>query len=139
MINVNDFFNIIRSDDKSQSLFRLGTIDPAYIEGKPRVIFDGETEPSTKGYCFISGYIPAPNDRVLLVCIGGTYIIQGAILDKIEESTNKINNPIPLTVTDTADTTYSTNEVTMLNSLKSDAINLRNKLIEVIGAINKLK
>lgn len=136
-MNASDFLQIMNGDTKSQAVFKLGTIDPTYIEGKPRVIFDGEIESSTKGYCFLSGYKPAAGERILLISLGGTYIILGAILEKIQGNDEFISNPPQLTVKDTADTTYSSNEVTMLNALKSDAIVIRNKLIEVIGKLNK--
>lgn len=59
--------------------FRLGTIDPAYTgTGNPKIIFDGETEPSGKGYPYAS-YTPQPGDRVVLAPVGNTYVILGAI------------------------------------------------------------
>lgn len=64
--------------------YRLATIDPAYAVGSlndvtlPRVTFDGETTMSTKRYPIVDGYIPSPNQRVLLVPVGRTYMVVGA-------------------------------------------------------------
>lgn len=68
---------------------RLGTVDPAYtaltgypsaIPG-PRVTFDGETTLSVKQYPVVGPYIPAPADRVVLVPVGRTYVVVGALSD----------------------------------------------------------
>lgn len=47
-----------------------------------------------------------------------------------------INAPV-LTVTGTADTTYSSNEVTMLNALKTDVTNLRNAFNALLTELKK--
>lgn len=57
----------------------LGRVDPAYTSGSPRVTFDGESTMSTKAYPFVRSYVPVAGDRVLLVPVGTTYLIVGAI------------------------------------------------------------
>ena len=58
---------------------RLATVTST--SGGISVQFDGETTPSTKKYKKLASYSsPAVNDRVLLVSIGGTYIIFGKIV-----------------------------------------------------------
>lgn len=63
---------------------RLGTIDPTFnpatLPGTlPRVTFDGESDLSGKGYAFMGGYIPRPGARVVLIPLGHTYMIAGAL------------------------------------------------------------
>ena len=51
------------------------------LTGGFAVQFDGETSASTKLYKRLSSYSsPAVNDRVLLVKVGGTYVILGKII-----------------------------------------------------------
>lgn len=60
------------------SEYKLGTVTS--ISGGISVQFDGETAPSSKKYKRLSSYSPAVNDRVLLVKVGGTYIILGKVV-----------------------------------------------------------
>ena len=57
---------------------RLATIDPDYTSGDPRVIFDGEATLTQKTYVCAS-YTPSPGDRVVMVPIGHSYVIIGAL------------------------------------------------------------
>lgn len=81
MISSSDFKNlvreIVRQELGDRTRFKIGTI--ASVDGKPTVIFAGESTPSQKGYSYLASYTPAVGDRVLLVKIGGTYVI----LDKL--------------------------------------------------------
>ena len=81
MINTQEFKNIIkeiiREELSNQPGYKIGTI--ASTNGKPTVTFAGEDQPSQKGYSYLASYTPAVGDRVLLVKIGGTYVI----LDKL--------------------------------------------------------
>jgi hypothetical protein len=73
---------------------KLATIDPAYTIGTvndptlPKVTFDGESTMSTKRYPIVDGYLPAPSQRVLMVPIGRTYVVAGAV-----SSANRRNSP----------------------------------------------
>jgi hypothetical protein len=64
---------------------RLATVDPAYnpttFPGTlPRVTFDGEAVMSQKRYAVLGPtYVPSPSERVLLLAVGGTYVIVGPI------------------------------------------------------------
>jgi hypothetical protein len=60
------------------SEYKLGTVTS--ISGGISVQFDGETAPSSKKYKRLASYSPTVNDRVLLVNVGGTYIIVGKIV-----------------------------------------------------------
>ena len=57
---------------------RLATVTST--SGGVKVRFDGETAPSTKLYKRLASYSPTVNDRVLLVNVGGTYIVLGKII-----------------------------------------------------------
>lgn len=62
---------------------RLGYIDHSfdvtkYPQIKPRVVMDGQGM-SDKGYTCISSYDPIPGDRVVLVPVGTSYVIIGAV------------------------------------------------------------
>lgn len=52
---------------KDGSDIKFAKIDPSYIEGRPRLIFDGEDVVSLKRYPFIENYIPMPGDRVVVI------------------------------------------------------------------------
>lgn len=65
---------------KDKKVFTLGTVDPNYTSGAPKILFDGEGAVSTKRYSYLSSYKPAARDRVLLVNISGTHIIVGKIM-----------------------------------------------------------
>jgi hypothetical protein len=78
MITPEEFLKI-NGDDK-ESNFKLATVDPAYTTGLIKLIFDGESAVSEKGYMFLSSYEPAPNDRVLLIKVADTYIVMDKIV-----------------------------------------------------------
>ncbi len=81
-MNTREFVNLMEGmiDKKVSKPFSLGTIDPNYSSGTPRVLFDGENTVSTKRYSYLDSYKPAARDRVLLVNISGTHIIVGKIM-----------------------------------------------------------
>ena len=59
--------------------YKLGTVTST--SGGVSVQFDGETTPSTKKYKRLASYSnPAVNDRVMMVKIGGSYVILGKIV-----------------------------------------------------------
>lgn len=63
---------------------KLATIDPAYVASSypgtlPKVTFDGESTLSGKRYVVLSGYLPRPSDRVVMLPVGNTYVILGTI------------------------------------------------------------
>ena len=61
------------------SEYKLATVTST--SGGVSVQFDGETTPSTKKYKRLASYSsPAVNDRVLLIKVGGTYVIIGKIV-----------------------------------------------------------
>lgn len=47
----------------------------------------------------------------------------------------RVNAPTPIQTTQSANTTYGSNERTMLNNLRVDVVNLRNRLYDVIDAL----
>lgn len=52
---------------QNQKTIKFATVDPEYTSGRPRVIFDGESTPTTKAYVYLSSYSPAANDRVAII------------------------------------------------------------------------
>lgn len=58
----------------------LGTIDAAYVSGRPRVLFDGETVLGGKVYPYLASYTPVASQRVLLAPVGSGYVILGRII-----------------------------------------------------------
>jgi len=61
------------------SEYKLGTVTST--SGGVFVQFDGETTASQKSYKRLASYSnPAVNDRVLLIKVGGTYIILGKVV-----------------------------------------------------------
>jgi hypothetical protein len=58
---------------------RIATIDPAYVSGSARVIFDGEDALSGKAYSYVSTYSPTAGDRVVMIPVGTTYVIVGPL------------------------------------------------------------
>ncbi len=60
---------------------RLGTIDPAYASGRPKIVFDGEVAASGKRYAYLASYTPVAGHRVLLIPVGTTsYVVLGRVL-----------------------------------------------------------
>lgn len=61
------------------SEYKLGTVTST--SGGIYVQFDGETTPSTKKYKRLASYSsPTVNDRVMMVKIGGSYVILGKVV-----------------------------------------------------------
>lgn len=48
--------------------------------GRPIVKFYGETKNSQKSYKYLSGYMPAVGDKVVMARTGGTYVILGKVV-----------------------------------------------------------
>jgi hypothetical protein len=74
----NEFLDMLVPEEKKQ--YRLGKIDSAYVSGQSKVIFDGESVASGKSYPRLGSYTPLANDRVLMLCISGSYVILGKII-----------------------------------------------------------
>lgn len=47
---------------------------------RPYLTFNGETEQSGKPYKYLSSYIPAQGDYVLVAVVGGTHVILGKVV-----------------------------------------------------------
>lgn len=58
---------------------RLATIASYNSTSGSTLIFDGETEPTTKRYKRLYSFNGAANNRVLVAKISGTYIILGRV------------------------------------------------------------
>ena len=71
--------DIFSQERPKERQFKLGTVTS--ISGGISVQFDGETSPSSKKYKRLASYSsPAVNDRVLMVAVGGSYVILGKIV-----------------------------------------------------------
>lgn len=82
MITASQLRDIIRDivRQERKPMTKLGTIPVTYTTGKPTVQFDGETSPSAKQYPYLASYTPVAGDRVLLVRVGNSWVIQGKII-----------------------------------------------------------
>lgn len=66
--------------NNSAGSFRLATVANYNASTGSTLIFDGETEATTKRYKRISGITFANGDRVLVAKMSGTYVIFGRII-----------------------------------------------------------
>lgn len=74
-----DLLNLLTGAPETRVNFRLGTIPNTYTAGRPTVIFDGEGAASTRTYPYLSSYVPAIGDRVLVATVGRSGVILGKI------------------------------------------------------------
>ena len=58
---------------------KLGTIGTVTVNTGATLIIDGETDPTTKAYKWLSPYTPQAGDRVLIAEVAGSYVILGKI------------------------------------------------------------
>lgn len=79
-MRADEFVQIMSELNKDKKAFSLGVIDPNYTSGRPRIVFDGESVPSTKSYPYLASYTPVANHRVILANIAGTHVVLGRIL-----------------------------------------------------------
>lgn len=79
--SVAGYANSSSSGAKSSSdrPVRLGTIDVNYTSGTPKVLFDGESTISDRGYSWVGSYAPVNGERVFLIPVGQSYIIGGKL------------------------------------------------------------
>lgn len=68
-----------KAESSADKPYLLGVIDPGYTSGDPKVTFEGELTMSGKQYPFLSSYLPAPSDRVVLAPLGTSYVILGSV------------------------------------------------------------
>jgi hypothetical protein len=80
-MNAQEFVRLMGQLNKTGQPYSLGTIDPNYTSGLPKVIFDGESTPSLKAYTYASGYTPRANDRVIIANVGGSHVILGGVVN----------------------------------------------------------
>lgn len=80
MSDAHKLLNLIRSGNKDHVSFLMGTIPSGYTSGRPTIQFDGESTVSSRTYPYISGYVPAVGDRVLLAVVGNGGVILGKIV-----------------------------------------------------------
>lgn len=80
-LSSEEFINLLEKmiDKKTSKPFKLGKVDPAYSTGLPKIVFDGETTASLKGYTHLSSYKPVANDRIIMAYISNTYVILGKV------------------------------------------------------------
>lgn len=76
--HIDRFF---KRGDATAYLVQLGTVDPAYVSGDPKVKFDRDAELSGKTYKPLASYTPAANDRVVLMrCGKASWVILGKLV-----------------------------------------------------------
>lgn len=85
-MRIADFIDAItgsaQSQSESKTKFRKARISPTWDGSlRPPVIFDGESEASTRTFPYLASYTPVAGDVVLLVSVSHGWII----LDRIVE------------------------------------------------------
>lgn len=157
--SAEELIEVIDTGNINSNSFKLGTVAELFATlNTAKVKFDGEETAAEKQFAYLSSYTPAVNDRVLLASIGGTYIILGKIkynvsaggpmvVSELSVTTKvgfygtaprtkvSIGSMNSLVTTDSADSTYSSNEVTMLGHIKSDLGSLRSKVNEIVSLL----
>jgi len=78
MITAEEFVQELNSEEK-QNNFKLATVVELFENGTAKIQFDGEDVPSEKQYAYLSSYAPEAGDRILLIALGGTYVILGKV------------------------------------------------------------
>jgi len=74
IIRQDEFKRLLFGDDSGKSI-RYATIPSDYVDGRPQLIFDGESTKTIKRYPRLASYTPVAGDRV--------QVIGGVIQDKI--------------------------------------------------------
>jgi microcystin-dependent protein len=77
--DITAFVAATRQPSSADKPVRLAVVDSGYTTGWPKVTFEGESTLSGKQYPHIDSYAPAAGDRVVLVPVGTTYLIVGAV------------------------------------------------------------
>lgn len=60
--------------------FVMGTVDPAWTTGKPKVTVDGTAGLTAAGVDALASYTPAAGDRVLIAAVAGSLVILGEVV-----------------------------------------------------------
>lgn len=71
----HEFFISAFMNPKQEKVVQFARVDPNYSNGRPRLIFDGESTVSGKAYPYLASYTPAANDRVM--------VVKGVVVGKI--------------------------------------------------------
>ncbi len=66
MIKTDEFIQMF-GNKEPEKIIRFAKVDPAYVSGRPSLVFDGEDAPTVKKYPYLSSYTPLANDRVMVV------------------------------------------------------------------------
>lgn len=66
--------------EKKKPVNRFAFVDPDYVTGLPRLVFDGESLPTIKKYPHLSSYTPVAGDRVQVL----HGVIQGKIMRGVD-------------------------------------------------------
>lgn len=74
------FIKIFQSSGPQSASFMIGTIPADYTTGRPTLTFDGESTASIRTYPYLSSYVPAANDRVLVAIVGHSGVVLGKII-----------------------------------------------------------
>lgn len=75
MIDARDLLDAFVTAAPATRDARLGTVDPAYASGRPRVTLDGTTALSPAGFPRNNNYTPVAGDRVLLLPVGSSFVV----------------------------------------------------------------
>jgi hypothetical protein len=81
MLSTDLILELKRMSDKiNNDAYKFAKIDPNYVSGKPRLMFDMDvsTGALSKPYSYLASYTPVANDRVMV--IGG--VILGKVMNE---------------------------------------------------------
>lgn len=76
-----------QESEKQETCTRLAIVTALFEDGCPKIRFYGEDVSSEKEYSYVSTYIPAVNDIVVLAKTDSSYIILGKINHKVTPDT----------------------------------------------------
>ena len=77
--DITAFVTATKQPSSADRPIRLAVVDAGYAGGWPKVTFEGEATLSGKQYAHVDSYAPAAGDRVVMVPVGTTYLIVGAV------------------------------------------------------------
>ena len=77
--DVAAFVRVTKDPSSADKPVKLAVVDATYTTGWPKVTFEGETALSGKQYPHVDSYAPAAGDRVVMIPVGTTYLIVGAV------------------------------------------------------------
>lgn len=76
---VEKYEEMERAVNPKKAAYRMARVT-AISGSRPYLTFNGETAQSGKPYKYLSSYVPAQGDYVLVAVVGGTHVILGKVV-----------------------------------------------------------